>query len=122
MAIFSNIFKLPTATAMEIGRFELLIHLDEEKAALLKPNELKRFLHLATYGLNGRRNMAIAWMSFGSALRVLEVARLISEQRVQRIMVKSKMSLVVVAHTKKTANHGGPASWSRSTGMRCLGI
>jgi integrase len=59
-----------------IGKFELLMDPEEEKAAVLKPDEFKLLLHLASFGRNGKRNIAIVWMSFGSALRVTEIARL----------------------------------------------
>lgn len=61
---------------MVIGRFELLLDSDEEKAAVLKPDDFKRLLRVAAFGRNGKRNVAIIWMSFGSALRVTEIANL----------------------------------------------
>jgi len=59
-----------------IGKFELLLDSDEDKAAVLKPDDFKRLLRIAAFGRNGKRNVAIIWMSFGSALRVTEIARL----------------------------------------------
>lgn len=61
---------------MVIGKFELLMDSEEEKAAILKPDDFKRLLRVASFGRNGKRNVAIIWMSFGSALRVTEIARL----------------------------------------------
>ncbi len=61
---------------MVLGRFELLLDPEEEKAPVLKPDELKRLLREAAHGRNGKRNVAIIWMSFGSALRVTEIASL----------------------------------------------
>lgn len=54
---------------MVIGKFKLLLDPDEEKAAVLKPDDFKRLLRVAAFGRNGKRNVAIIWMSFGSALR-----------------------------------------------------
>jgi len=67
---------------MVIGRFELLLDSEEEKAAVLKPDDFKRLLQVSAFGRNGKRNVAIIWMSFGSALRVTEIARL----KVQDVM------------------------------------
>ncbi len=49
---------------------------EEDKAAVLKPKEFSRLLIHAGFGRNGKRNIAIIWMSFGSALRVTEIASL----------------------------------------------
>ncbi len=70
---------------MVIGKFELLLDSDEEKAAVLKPGDFKRLLREAAYGRNGKRNVAIVWMSFGSALRVTEIANL----RVKDVLEKN---------------------------------
>jgi integrase/recombinase XerD len=59
-----------------IGNFELLVDPGEEKAAVLNPDEIKRLLRVASFGRNGKRNVAIIWMSFGSSLRVTEIANL----------------------------------------------
>lgn len=61
---------------MVIGKFELLMDSEEEKAAVLKPDDFKRLLRVSAFGRNGRRNVAIIWMLFGSALRVTEIANL----------------------------------------------
>lgn len=61
---------------MVIGKFELLMDSEEDKAAVLKPDDFKRLLRVAALGRNGKRNVAIIWMSFGSALRVTEIANL----------------------------------------------
>ncbi len=54
----------------------MLLDPDEEKAAVLQPADFKRLLREAGFGRNGLRNKAIVWMSFGSALRVTEIANL----------------------------------------------
>lgn len=69
---------------MVIGKFELLLDPEEEKAAILKPDDFKRLLREAAYGRNGKRNVGIVWMSFGSALRVTEIAKL----RVKDVLAK----------------------------------
>ena len=61
---------------MAFRGFELLQDPNEDKAAVLKPKDFKRLLREAGYGRNGERNLAIIWMSFGSALRVTEIANL----------------------------------------------
>jgi len=61
---------------MYIKRFEMLMDSETDKAAVLLPKEFKRLLREASWGRNGKRNLAIIWMSFGSALRVTEIANL----------------------------------------------
>lgn len=62
---------------MILGHFELLLDpVDSDKAAVLTPDDFKRLLSESSRGRNGKRNTAIIWMSFGSALRVTEIANL----------------------------------------------
>lgn len=62
---------------MILGHFELLLDpVDSDKAAVLTPDDFKRLLGESSRGRNGKRNTAIIWMSFGSALRVTEIANL----------------------------------------------
>jgi len=68
--------KLVYFTTMVIGHFELLLDFNEEKAAVLTPDQFKRLLREASFTRNGKRDVAIIWMSFGSALRVTEIANL----------------------------------------------
>jgi integrase len=56
--------------------FKRLLEPSEEKAPILEPHQFKALLLLAGEGLHGRRNRAIIWHSFGSALRVTEIAHL----------------------------------------------
>jgi len=48
----------------------------EEKAAVLTTRQFKDLLLIAGEGFNGIRNKSIIWHSFGSALRVTEIAKL----------------------------------------------
>lgn len=48
----------------------------ENKAAVLRPRQFKDLLLVAGDGRHGTRNKAIIWHSFGSALRVTEIAHL----------------------------------------------
>jgi integrase len=56
--------------------YEVLLDSEVDQAAVLSPAEFKRLKREAAYGRNGLRNLAIIWFSFGSALRVTEIARL----------------------------------------------
>lgn len=47
-----------------------------DKATVLKPKQFKHLLLIAGEGYNGLRNKSIIWHSFGSALRVTEIAQL----------------------------------------------
>lgn len=53
-----------------------LLNPSEEKAAVLTLRQFKDLLLIAGEGRNGLRNKSIIWHSFGSALRVTEIAKL----------------------------------------------
>jgi hypothetical protein len=57
--------------------YEILMDPEEEKAAVLKPDEFKRLKRAAASGRNGPRNPAIVWFSFGSVWKVTEIATLL---------------------------------------------
>ena len=69
---------------MALRSFELLLDLNEEKAAVLTPDQFKRLLREASFNRNGKRDVAIIWMSFGSALRVTEIANLKVKDVIER--------------------------------------
>ncbi len=85
---------------MVIGKLEVLLDPDEEKAAVLKPSDFKRLLREATYGRNGKRNLAIVWMSFGSALRVTEIAKLKVKDLVNKVGTLKDEFRLPAAYTK----------------------
>jgi len=69
---------------MVIGNFELLLNFNDEKAAVLTPDQFKRLLREASFTRNGLRDLAIIWMSFGSALRVTEIANLLVKDLIEK--------------------------------------
>jgi integrase/recombinase XerD len=85
---------------MVFGKFELLLDLEEEKASVLTPDDYKRLLREAAYGRNGKRNVAIVWFSFGSALRVTEIARLKIKDIVNKDGSLKKEFRLPAAYTK----------------------
>lgn len=57
-------------------RYKRLVNNDVNKAAVFTPKEFKRLLLVSEEGRNGKRNKAIIWHLFGSALRITELAQL----------------------------------------------
>jgi len=53
-----------------------LLDPSEEKAEVLTPRQFKDLILIAGEGINSLRNKSIIWHSFGSALRVTEIAKL----------------------------------------------
>lgn len=53
-----------------------LVDSTQTKAAVLEPYQFKDLLLVANDSRNGLRNIAIIWHSFGSALRITEIAHL----------------------------------------------
>jgi integrase len=80
--------------------FKGLLDPTEDKAAVLKPRQFKDLLLMAGQDLNGVRNTAIIWHSFGSALRVTEIAHLKVKDVLDRNGEVKEMGTLPGSYTK----------------------
>ena len=70
------------------------------KAAVLKPHQFKDLLLISSVGRNGKRNVSIIWHSFGSALRITEIAHLKVKNVIEKDGSIVKVGLLPGKYTK----------------------
>lgn len=92
---------------MGVYKYEVLFGPDDDKAAVLRLDEFKRLKREAAYGRNGVRNLAIVWFSFGSAMRVTEIAKLTVADVLEKDGSLKKQFRLPSAYTKN-----GESRWA----------